>query len=263
MAILRRMVMIAFLTVGMLATGAARAASTTNFSDSWYIENQSGWGMFVQQQTDVLFIGLFVYGADNKPAWFTATAFYQSNSVPGHVVFTGDLYLTNGTYYGTTWNPAALGYRKVGTLTFDATTTNDATLTYTVDGTPVVKNVTRLLLRYENLSGKYSGSWINDSDPCPGWPRDMSIAIDDIRHNADNTVKMAIWAQALFGGFYLSGTYSQSGHIGKIVGSVDSPDRGSFTFSEIEKSASGLTGRFDGVLNGCVVTNSRIGVARQ
>jgi len=264
MAILRRMT-IAFLTVAMLATGAVRAASTTNFSDNWYSENQSGWGMLVQQQTDVLFIGLFVYGADNKPTWFTATAFYQSNSVTGHVVFTGDLYLTNGTYYGATWNPAALGYSKVGTLTFDATTTNEATLTYTVDGTPVVKNVTRLLLRYENLSGKYSGSWINDSfnGSCAGWSRDMSITIDDIRHNADNTVKMAIWAQALFGGFYLSGTYSQSGHIGKIVGSVDSPDRGSFTFSEIEKSASGLTGRFDGVLNGCVVTNSRIGVARQ
>ena len=262
MATLQRMV-VAFLTVAMLATGAVRAASTTNFSDNWYIENQAGWGMLVQQQADVLFIGLFVYGADNKPTWFTATAFYQSNSVTGHVVFTGDLYRTNGTYYGATWNPAALGYSKVGTLTFDATTTNEATLTYTVDGTPVVKNVTRQTWRYENLSGKYSGSWINDYDPCAGWPRDMSIAIDDIRHNADNTVKMAIWAQALFGGFYLSGTYSQSGHIGKIVGSVDSPDRGSFTFSEIEKSASGLTGRFDGVLNGCVVTNSRIGVARQ
>jgi len=262
MAILQRMT-IAFLTVAMLATGAVRAASTTNFSDNWHTENESGWGMLVQQQADVLFIGLFVYGADNKPTWFTATASYQSNSVTGHVVFTGDLYRTNGTYYGATWNPAALGYSKVGTLTFDATTTNEATLTYTVDGTPVVKNVTRLLLRYENLSGKYSGSWINDYGPCAGWPRDMSIAIDDIRHNADNTVKMAIWARELFGGFYLSGTYSQSGHIGKIVGSVDSPDRGSFTFSEIEKSASGLTGRFDGVLNGCVVTNSRIGVARQ
>jgi len=264
MAILQRMT-IAFLTVAMLATGAVRAASTTNFSDNWYSENQSGWGMLVQQQTDVLFIGLFVYGADNKPTWFTATAFYQSNSVTGHVVFTGDLYLTNGTYYGATWNPAALGYSKVGTLTFDATTANEATLTYTVDGTPVVKNVTRLLMRYENLSGKYYGSWINDS--CGGWSGsrlDEPITID-IAHNADNTVKMTFWnaVDPFYGGFYFSGTYSQSGHMGTIVGSVDAPDRGSFTFAEIEKTTSGFTGRFDGVINGCVKTNGRIAVARR
>ena len=225
--------------------------------------------MLVQQQTDVLFIGLFLYGADNKPTWFTATAFYQSNSVTGHVVFTGELYRTNGTYYGATWNPAALGYTKVGTLTFDATTTNEGTLTYTVDGTQVVKNVTRQTWRYENLSGKYSGSWINDYDSCGPWSHDESIMID-IAHNADNTVNMSF----SFGKYWLfdvSGTYSQSGHIGKIVGSVDSPALGSFTFSEIEKSTSGFTGRIDGVIryfsgnvpNSCVTTNGRIGVARR
>jgi hypothetical protein len=268
MAILQRMT-IAFLTVAMLATGAVRAASTTNFSDNWYTESQAGWGMFVQQHADVLFIGLFVYGADNKPTWFTAAASYQSNSATEHVVFTGDLYLTNGTYYGATWNPAALGYSKVGTLTFDATAANEVTLTYTVDGTQVVKNVTRLTWRYENLSGKYSGSWINDYDSCGPNNHDESIMID-IVHNADNTIMFSFSSG---GGWWfdLYGTYSQSGHIGKIVGSVDYPGTWYFTFSDIEKSTAGFTGRIDAVtryfsgnvMNTCVTTNGRIAVARQ
>jgi len=277
MAILQRMT-IAFLTVAMLATGAVRAASTTNFSDNWYTEGQAGWGMFVQQQTDVLFIGLFVYGADNKPTWFTATAVYQSNSVAGHVVFTGDLYLTNGTYYGATWNPAALGYTKVGTLTFDATTTNEATLTYTVDGMPVVKNVTRLLLRYENLSGKYSGGWNSDKSGCINAPLNAPPVHDEdpltitIDHAADNAVMMVLQF-ADGSSIALRGTYSQSGRMGRIVGEFDQSystwSYGSIDMVEIETTISSFTARFSGDLimarwrDHCFMTNGRIGGVRR
>jgi hypothetical protein len=53
----------------------ADAASTTNYSDQWWIPAESGWGASVLQQWDTLFIDLFVYGTDNKPAWFTAAAY--------------------------------------------------------------------------------------------------------------------------------------------------------------------------------------------
>ena len=49
MMILRQIV-IAFLTVAAFSTGAANAASTTNFSDQWWIEAESGWGASVLQQ---------------------------------------------------------------------------------------------------------------------------------------------------------------------------------------------------------------------
>ena len=133
MTFLRR-TMMAALTIALPAVGGARAASTTNFSDQWWIQDESGWGLSVQHQADVLFISLFVYGADNKPAGFTAAAPYQNSSATGHFAFTGDLYLTNGPYYGAQWNPAALGYRKVGTLSVDANTVNDATLNTAVNG---------------------------------------------------------------------------------------------------------------------------------
>jgi hypothetical protein len=257
MAILQR-TMIAFLTVAVLATGVVRAASTTNFSDYWYVANQSGWGMSVQQQSDVLFVALYVYGTDSKPTWLTATAFYQSNSVTGHIVFTGDLYLTNGTYYGATWNPAALGYTRVGTLTFDATTTNDATLTYTVDGTPVVKNVTRQLWRYENLTGKYGGSWHLECSSGPPYNEWFTLTVT---HNADNSVVML--QEELFGYFLFRGTYSQNGHMGQIVAQLQAPDAGTVTFSEIERTPSGLVGRVSGTLNGCQLVSGRFAAVLQ
>ena len=270
MTILHR-IMIAFVTVAMLTMGAARAASTTNFSDYWWTENESGWGMSVQQQADVLFINLSVYGVDNRPTWFTAAAYKQDNAASGHAVFTGDLYLTTGAYYASTWNPAALGYRKVGTLTFDAIIGNDAssgnnaTLTYTVDGTPVVENVTRFILGYENLTGKYYGGWHREctTGPAPFGVLDEPVTIE-ISHNADNSLTMTVWdVDLLLGGFYLRGAYSQSGHMGQINAQVLSPDRGTVTFFEIEKTVSGFTGRFVGSINDCQITNGRIGGIRR
>ena len=59
------------------------------------------------------------------------------------------------------WNApfasAPVAGRKVGTLTFDAGTITTATLSYSVDGTDVVKNVTRQTWTTQNLSGSYYG----------------------------------------------------------------------------------------------------------
>ncbi len=107
-----RRAMFAFLTVAMLATGTVRAASTTNFSDQWWIEAESGWGASVLQQADILFIDLFVYGADSKPTWFTAAAIQPARSPAGHMLFTGDLYSTNGPYFGGSVQPRRRQLRK-------------------------------------------------------------------------------------------------------------------------------------------------------
>ena len=266
MTILRR-IMIAFLTVATLATGVVQAASTTNFSDPWWTEGQSGWGMSVQQQNDVLFIALLVYGTDNQPAWFTASAFHQINPATGPFVFTGDLYLTNGPYYGAAWNPAALSYRKVGTLTFDAATANNATLTYTVDGTPFVKNVTRLTLSYENLGGTYYGGWNGDRPQCINGPANQTHFEDPLTITVAKNTGSAVTVTLRFGdggSESFSGTYTQSGHLGRIDG-VFPDGMGEISVSEIEITSSGFTGRFEGHLvtshwrDWCFMKSGRIG----
>jgi hypothetical protein len=59
------------------------AASTTNFSDQWWVPAESGWGAAILQQEYVLFIDLFVYGSDTKPVWYTAAATFRGLMRPG------------------------------------------------------------------------------------------------------------------------------------------------------------------------------------
>ncbi len=253
MKILRR-ALIALLSVAVLATGAARAASTTNYSDQWWNSTESGWGAAVLQQADVLFIDLFVYGADGRPTWFVASVYLQSSAPAGHDVFTGDLYATTGPYFGGLFSAAPVVPRRVGTLTFDASSGTNATMTYTVDGTRVEKSVTRQPLRGENIGGSFIGGWISDQTNCTlasdngHYEEDGNITIT---HLASNAVTMSLQS----GGdtCTVSGTYSQAGHMGQIANgaiSCQSGGGGSVTGTlnvfEIERSISGFTARFNG-----------------
>jgi hypothetical protein len=268
MTILRR-IMIALLAVAMLASGAARAASTTNFSDQWWVETESGWGASVLQQADVLFVDLFVYGADNKPTWFTAAVSNQSSAPAGHVLFTGDLYQTNGPYYGGSFNSGAVTYSKVGTLTFDADSVNTARLTYTVSGVTVVKNVTRQTWRNENLSGSYYGGVIDDEVCVPASDSGHfeDPATIQITHNSDNSVQINLRTPE-GDDLTFNGTYTQSGHMGRIAATFSvATITISLTIFEIERTISGFTARYIGSTSSgadsCVITNGRIGGVRR
>lgn len=264
-------IVVAVFTFVLLGAGAARAASTTNFSDQWWIPAESGWGASVLQQADVLFIDLFVYGNDGKATWFTAAATFQASSPAGHVVFTGDLYLTNGPYFGNPWNPGALGYRQVGTLTFDANTVNDARLTYTVDGTPVVKDVTRQFWRFESLTGSYYGGWTGDQTACtlPGDNGHFEAAITfQIAQNAANSITMQVQETVSGDSYTFTGPYSQAGHMGHIASTLSAGGiSGPVTFFEIERTIAGITGRFVGTAGGgggsCNLANGYIAGVRR
>ena len=51
---------------------AAFRAHATDYTDIWYIPAESGWGANVVQSDNFLFVTFFIYGADNKPTWYTA-----------------------------------------------------------------------------------------------------------------------------------------------------------------------------------------------
>ena len=262
-----RQIAIALLTVAAFSTSAVNAASTTNYSDQWWIEAESGWGASVLQQADTLFIDLFVYGADNKPTWFTAAAFLQGNSPAGHTLFTGDLYQTNGPYHGGSFNPSLVASRRVGALTFDATTADNVTMSYTVDGTPVVKNVTRQTWRQENLEGTYDAFWMNNCGEDSAF--DWEPALMVVRHDANNRVVISLSCPYCWTNFNheLRGNYAQLGHLGQVTADLIAPDTGSITLYEIETTKVGFTGRFRGTVTSsgrtCQVTNGRVGALRQ
>src|SRR4051812_15611783 len=90
----------------------ASAASTgVDFTDLWFNPAESGWGLNLIQQNNVIFATLFVYGADNSARWFVA-----SNLQGGGTAFTGQLFQTTGPAFSAAFNPAAVTTTPVGTM---------------------------------------------------------------------------------------------------------------------------------------------------
>jgi hypothetical protein len=142
----------------LLFAGFVQAApTTTNFSDLWWNASESGWGVNVSQQADFLFVTFFVYAADRRPDWYTAQLTYVGQDADGNPSFAGNLYATQGPWYGGTFDPNAVTIRKAGTATFSATSITSAKLSYSVDGVAVTKAIARQTLKNESMAGVYQG----------------------------------------------------------------------------------------------------------
>ena len=134
------------LLFGSLTSLPARAVSgSTDYSGLWYVASESGWGMNVMQQEQILFITLFIYGTNSQPTWFVASdATFTSANSAGDRTYTGPLYATTGTPFSTNpFNPGATTVAQVGTITFVGRADGTATVSYTASGSTVNKTVVR------------------------------------------------------------------------------------------------------------------------
>ena len=243
----------------------SHASLGTNFSDQWWNPSESGWGVSVLQQYDTLFVDVFVYAPDGRPTWYTAAASLQPQS--GRTLFSGDLYVTSGPWFGAFWNPAAYGAAKVGTLQFDASSadTDFATLTYSVNGIVVTKSVQRQLWTYENFTGSYYGGLVYDQFNCTNAANNghfEELGAFQIDHPGNNTFTLAL--QSNFGNCTVGGDYSQRGHMGTVAASYACTYgvSGTMTLFELERTGSGMTGRFVAENNACSVAGKLGGVER-
>jgi hypothetical protein len=145
-----------------IASNASAQNLGTIFSDLWWIPAESGWGVTVDHQQDVMFLIFFVYRSDGSPYWVTATL--QKVGIAGLAtlpqVFAGDLYETHGPPFNVPFNTAPVTNRKVGTATFTATTGNAASLQYSIDDANGTKNIEHQTLRNVNFTGGFS------AEPC-------------------------------------------------------------------------------------------------
>lgn len=149
---LRHLLAAAALASGCALSGALHAA--TDYTDSWWAAGgtESGWGVNLTQQRNDIFVTFFVYAVDGKPTWLTAQLKRDGTGER----FTGPLYRTMGTWYGSpTWNGSQIA--QVGDATFDANSAYDGTLTYTVDGSTITKRIERLTLAPISIAGDYRG----------------------------------------------------------------------------------------------------------
>jgi hypothetical protein len=117
--------------------------TSANFTDLWWRSpagSESGWGLNLVHQGDVIFATWFTYAADGSPLWLVGSDLRRTAAG----TFTGDLYRTTGpAWFAVPWDPNAVMRTRVGTATLGFTGASEGTFTYTVDGASASKPITR------------------------------------------------------------------------------------------------------------------------
>ena len=158
------------LCVGVLAiascfsTPVRATAFSTDQSDLWWNPAESGWGIQFVDRADTIFATMFVFDANNVSTWYVATM-----PATGAQTWTGDLYaVTHGTWFGNpTFTPIGPNdVRKVGTMTWNAPSPTNGTLTYTVDGHLVTKQLVRQFIALDDFSGTFRGGIHQTASGC-------------------------------------------------------------------------------------------------
>lgn len=113
-----------------------------NYQDLWWNPNESGWGINLTHQSDIIFATLFTYDAAGKGMWLILS---RGDKAAGTQNFSGAIYRTTGPRFDaipfTPINQSNL--TQVGNMRLEFADGNTARLIYDVNGVPVVKDIQR------------------------------------------------------------------------------------------------------------------------
>lgn len=230
-----------------IAHPAAAASYTTDQSDLWWTDppgSESGWGIQFVHRNSTIFATMFVYDPTGVPTWYTAT---MALNPPGSLFWSGDLYATTGTWFGTVpFNPFNVTLTKVGTMTWNAQFVNRGTLTYSVNGVMVAKSLTRQTLVNENYSGHFGGG-IHETDTlCFNSASNGTIENIGVLNISQIGTSVTITATSNSGSCSYVGALTQHGQMGDVVGtfSCSNGANGSFHIFEFQVTEYSIIGRF-------------------
>ncbi|HET6318123.1 MAG TPA: hypothetical protein VFG86_16840, partial [Chloroflexota bacterium] len=117
---------------------AGSRTTASNYQDLWWNPAESGWGINLTHQGNIIFATLFTYGADNRDLWLVASNLARQ----GDGSFSGALYRTTGPAFNASpWSSAVA--TEVGTMRLAFANGVSGTLTYTFNGVTVTKPIQR------------------------------------------------------------------------------------------------------------------------
>ena len=246
-------------------SGTTNAANTltTDASDMWWNASESGWGVNLTSQQEVIFLSMFVYGADGKTKWYSASTSLQGFNSAGAGVYTGTLIETTRPYFGGSYNQANVTTRTVGSVTLNLFV-ESGTINYSIDGVSVTKAITRYTFRNANMTGSYLGAAIFNVSGCTsGNGAYQNTASFSISHNG-NAIAIAASLSTGISCTY-SGTYAQNGRMGSVNGTLQCSNggRGTFRAFETEASYQGFFTRYTADYGGGCTESGRIGGMKQ
>jgi len=255
----------AFIAAMGLSLSATASTFSIDYSDLWGggqpAPTEAGWGLNLIQQGDVIFGTMFVYGTDNTARWFSVTL----SPTNGSTSWSGQLDQTTGSYYGGTWNNAAVTHNVVGNLSITFSNANAGTLTYTVNGVPVNKSISRFSLRAPNLAGKYVGGGFGTGPQTGCGSRGISVFDQLTVQQSGTSITLRVdFVNGAGQDAYCSynGTLTTTGRTGSIAGNFtcaitsnnNQTNAGSFSITNLETSINGFNGNFNSSDQFCTAT---------
>jgi hypothetical protein len=118
------------------------AVAALNVHGLWWrspAESESGWGVNLTQQGEILFATWFTYDADGRGMWLVMPTSTRSGNT-----WTGALYRTTGPAFSATpFNPNQVAATPMGMATFAFTDANSGTFSYVVGAVSQAKSITR------------------------------------------------------------------------------------------------------------------------
>ena len=141
-------------------------AHANNYQDLWWNPSESGWGINISHQGDVMFATWFIYGANSQPTWVFLSRAERSGATGN--TFTGDLFQTTGTPFAVVpFVPLRQeNITKVGMASLVFSDARTGTLTYSINGAEVTKQITRQVIGFYNLTGTYFGGLKREGNGC-------------------------------------------------------------------------------------------------
>jgi hypothetical protein len=250
-----------------LVLGCPAVAGTffsTDVTDLWWNPAESGWGVNVIQQGNIVFATFFVYDSANKAHWYVASNLTAAQATSAGITFQGPLFESTGPFFGVPFDANAVVLNTVGTATLVFTLPSAGVLTYTVNGTRVTKQIVRQTWAANDSSGTYEGSrTILTSTGGSGSTCTPAILAFSSVQIAQSSTSFSMNGTLGGNACRFSGNYSQDGHFGTSTGTFTCASglAGTYQLTELETSPFGFLARYGGTERGCTL-DGRIGGTR-
>lgn len=246
-----------------LASPAYGTAFSTDNTDVYVASNEDGWGVEMFQRGDVVFATIFTHDPDNLPIFYTATLFFAGTDAGGHAIWGGDLYVNNGPWLGAPFDLSKVNRRKVGTMTYIAQLIESGSLTFSVDGVIVTKQINRLTFKLDNYAGTYLGAYKLVATGCTAPSNNGTFYYPSLFTVTQAANALTIVTNDSFSGTCtFSGDYKQFGQFGQTSGTYTCTGfNGSHVIFEMNVTPGDFRGRILASDNfGCALNGSLSGI---
>jgi len=145
------------------ATYVIDTSANAPITGLWWNVDESGWGVTLTQQVDIIFVTIFTYDQNGLPIWYVASN--CSVSGPG---CSGELYFVEGGSSLTEpWDDSELEVKSVGNIEFVFSDDDNGRLVFEIEGTSGSKDIIRQVFSPSSHHARFSSLWWNANES--GW----------------------------------------------------------------------------------------------